>query len=203
FEEAAAAGLVYTTAWRMLITRAQLRAGETVLIVGSGGGVNSAAIQIAKLAGARVTVLAGGAQKAERAKALGADDVIDYHATPEWDREVMRRTAKQGVDVIVDNVGEKTWTKSLKAAAKGGRIVTVGGTTGYNPQAGINYIMWKQLSIHGSTMGNRREFRTVMGLVFDGRLKPVVDRVMPLSQGREAQELLARGEPFGKIVLTP
>lgn len=203
FETAAAASLTFVTAWRMLKTRAELAPGESVLVVGSGGGVNTAAIQIAKLLGARVTVLAGGPEKAKRALAIGADDVIDYRATPEWARETHKRTAGAGFDVVVDNVGRSTWEKSLKAVARGGRVVTVGGTTGYDPSAGLNYVFWKQISVLGSTMGTRAEYDEVMGHVFEGRLKPVIDRVVPLERAGEAFEALEKGENFGKIVVKP
>ncbi len=201
--DAAAAALVFLTAWRMLVTRARLRAGETVLVVGSGGGVNSAAIQIARLAGAsRVFVAAGGPQKAERARAIGATDVVDYRTAP-FDKEVHRLTARRGVDVVVDNVGKATWERSLRAATRGGRVVTVGGTTGYDPPAFLNQVFWKQLDVIGSTMGTRAEFETVMTLLFAGRLRAVVDRVLPLADGVEAMRALEAGENFGKIVLVP
>lgn len=202
-EEAAAAALVFVTAWRMLISRGNLRAGETVLVVGSGGGVNSAAIQIARLAGAsRVFVAGGSDEKLARARELGATDVIHYKTT-EFERAVFKATEKRGVDVVVDNVGAATYEKSLRALARGGRMVVVGGTTGYNPPAALNQVFWKQVSIIGSTMGSRAEFDRVMDLVFAGRLRGLVDRVVPLSRGAEAFAALEAGEPFGKIVLDP
>ncbi|HVL49644.1 MAG TPA: zinc-binding dehydrogenase [Candidatus Thermoplasmatota archaeon] len=201
-DEAAAASLVFLTAWRMLVTRARVRAGETVLVVGSGGGVNSAAIQIAKLAGARVLAVAGGPEKVAAAKALGADEVADYKEV-DFSRWAFERTGKEGADVVVDNVGAATWTKSLKAVARGGRIVTVGGTTGYEPPAGINYVFWKEIEILGSTMGTRREFETVMDLVYRGRLKSVLSHRFPLDQAVEATRVLEAGEAFGKVVIEP
>ncbi|HVM45877.1 MAG TPA: zinc-binding dehydrogenase, partial [Candidatus Thermoplasmatota archaeon] len=153
--DAAAGALTAVTAWRML-SRARLAPGETVLVVGGAGGVNTMAIQIARHLGARVLATATGDEKAAVAKELGAEAVLP--AASDWHKEVMRLTQKRGADVVVDNVGEATWGKSIRAAARGGRIVTVGGTTGYNPPAEINQVMWKQLEIIGSTMGSRPEF---------------------------------------------
>jgi NADPH:quinone reductase-like Zn-dependent oxidoreductase len=202
-EDAAATCLVYLTAWRMMITRGQLKAGETVLVVGSGGGVNTAAIQIARLAGAsRVFVAGGSKEKLDQALELGATDVINYNEEP-FEKAVFKATGKRGVDLVVDNVGEATWTKSLRAVRHGGRILTVGGTTGYNPGAAINLIFWKQVSVIGSTMGTRREFDTVMDLVFQGRLKAVVDRVIPLSKAKDGIAALEHGDVAGKVVITP
>lgn len=200
--DAAAASLVFLTAWRMLVTRAQLRAGESVLVVGGAGGVNSAAIQIAKLCGASpVLVVATTPEKQKLARDLGADATLD--AAGDWHKEAFALTHKAGVDVVVDNVGERTWGKSLRAVARGGRVVTVGGTTGYNPPAEINQVMWKQVSIVGSTMGNPSEFATVMDLVFRGRLRAVVDREWPLAEGAEAYRHLAEGRAEGKVLLAP
>lgn len=198
--EAAAASLVFLTAWRMLVGRAQVRAGEDVLIVGAGGGVNSAAIQIAHLAGARVFAVASNAEKGEKARALGADVIID-RSRENWSRVVWQQTGKRGVDVVVDNVGATTFFDSIRALAKGGRLVTVGNSSGPKTEVDIRYIWSKQISILGSTMGNRDDFARVMGLVFAGKLRAVVDRIMPLAAAREAQALLERGEQFGKIVL--
>lgn len=197
--EAAAAALTGVTAWRML-RRGRLVAGETVLVVGGAGGVNSMAIQIAKLAGAvSVIVTATGEEKAALAKRLGADHVLP--AASDWHKEVSRLTGGRGADLVVDNVGEATWGKSIRAAARGGRIVTVGGTTGYNPSAEINQVMWKQLEIIGSTMGTREEFDAAMDLVFVGRLQAVVDEEFPLERGADAYARLASGGAVGKVVL--
>jgi NADPH:quinone reductase-like Zn-dependent oxidoreductase len=199
--EAAAAALTGVTAWRMLITRGRLHAGESVLVVGGGGGVNTMAIQIAKLAGAApIFATATGEEKAALAKRLGADHVLP--AASDWHREIARLTEKRGVDVVVDNVGLATWGKSLRAAARGGRIVTVGGTTGYDPPMEINQVMWKQLEIIGSTMGTREEFDTAMDLLFAGRLKAIVDEEFPLERGAEAYQRLADGKAAGKVVLS-
>lgn len=198
--DAAAASLVFLTAWRMLVTRGRLRAGESVLVVGAAGGVNAAAIQIAKLCGASPIIAVGtSAEKLALAKAHGADHLLP--ADGAWEKEVFRITGKRGADVVVDNVGEKTWGRSLRAAARGGRIVTVGGTTGYNPPAEINQVFWKQLEIVGSTMGTPQEFATVMGLLFEGRLKAVVDREYPVAEGVEAYRRLAEGKAEGKVLI--
>ncbi len=201
YERAAAPLLVGVTAWHMLIGVGQLRAGEVVLVVGAGGGVNSMASQIAKLAGAHVIALTSGEHKMERATELGADQVLDYRATPKWAREVLELTGGRGVDVAVDNVGQATIDQSIKALARGGRILTVGNTSGPLTQIDIRYLFVKQIAWIGSTMGSHHEFRTMLDLVWRGRLKPVIDRVMPLAQGIEAFGLMERGEQFGKLVL--
>jgi NADPH:quinone reductase-like Zn-dependent oxidoreductase len=202
FVKAAAPLLVSLTAWRMLILRADLRAGESVLVVGAGGGVNSMAIQIAKLAGAMVIAVASSAEKAEKAKALGADMVID-RSRVDWVREVLNLTHKRGVDVVVDNVGQATLTGSMQAAARGGRIVIVGNTSGPRAEIDIRFIFAKQISLIGSTMGNHEDFRVVTDLLWKGRLSPVIDRVFPLSDGIEAYRLMEAGGQFGKILLKP
>ena len=202
FPDAAAPLLVSLTAWRMLILRAGLRAGESVLVVGAGGGVNTAAIQIAKLAGATVYVVAGNGEKAHRALALGADVVID-RSEQDWGRKIYRLTGKRGVDVVVDNVGQATLTTSMMSAARGGRVVIVGNTTGPNAEIDIRFIFGKQISLIGSTMGSHHDFRVVTDLLWQGKIKPVIDRVMPLSEGKAAYGLMERGEFFGKIVLVP
>lgn len=186
----------------MLIHRAKLRAGESVLVVGAGGGVNSMAIQIAKLAGATVYVVASDARKAERARELGAHMVLD-RSKVDWSREIYKRTGKRGVDLVVDNVGRATINTSMRAVARGGRIVIVGNTSGPEAEIDIRYIFGKQISLIGSTMGTHQDFRDVTALLWAGKLKTVVDRILPLSDGFEAYALLERGEHFGKIVLTP
>ena len=203
FPQAAAPLLVSLTAWRMLIQRAKLRAGESVLIVGAGGGVNSMAIQIAKLTGATVYALTSTEEKMERARELGADVVLNYREDPRWSKTIYKMTGRRGVDVVVDNVGQATLAHSLRAVARGGRIVIVGNTSGPQAEIDIRFIFGKQISIIGSTMGTHQDFHDVMGLVWAGKLKPVVDRVMPLSEGKAAFEILERGEQFGKIVLAP
>ncbi len=201
FEQAAAAALVFQTAWHSLVTRGQLRAGETVLVVGAGGGVNTASIQIAKLAGCKVYVAGSDAGKCARAEALGADVTID-RSQDDWGKKVYQLTNKRGVDVVVDNVGAATMMTSLRCARKGGRILTVGNTAGAKFEFDNRYMFGKHLSLIGSTMSTRADFAAVMGLVFAGKLKPVVDAAFPLSDIRAAHERMERGEVFGKIVLS-
>ncbi len=197
---AAAGALVYHTAWHSLITRAGLRPGESVLVVGASGGVNSASIQIAKLAGAQVIVVGSSPQKLDFARLQGADKLIDRSKEENWSRTVYELTARSGVDVIVDNVGI-TFPLSFRAAARGGRILTVGNTGGPKFEIDNRYIFNKHLSILGSTMGTHADFVTVMGLIFDGKLTPPVGDVFPLSQAGAAQECLENGRQMGKIVL--
>jgi NADPH:quinone reductase-like Zn-dependent oxidoreductase len=202
FPRAAAPLLVSLAAWHMLIHRARLRAGESVLVVGAGGGVNSMAIQIAKLAGAMVYVVAGNKEKGSKAQELGADVVLD-RSQVDWGREIYKLTGKRGVDVVVDNVGKATLETSMKAVVRGGRIVIIGNTSGPHAEIDIRYIFGKQISLIGSTMGTHQDFRDVISLLWAGKLKPVIDRVMALSKGREAYEIVEKGRQFGKIVLTP
>ncbi len=197
---AAAAGLVYHTAWHSLITRGQLRPSETVLVVGASGGVNTASIQIAKLTGATVIVVGAGPEKLALAASLGADVVIDRVAQENWSREVYKLTDKRGVDVVVDNVGT-TYYHSFRAARKGGRILTVGNTGGAKFEIDNRYIFGKHLSLIGSSMGTINDFKTVMSLVFECKLQPVIDRTYPLEEARAAQARLESGEQMGKVVL--
>lgn len=201
FEEAAAAPLVFATAWRGLITRARLRPGETVLVTGASGGVGSAAVQIARLAGARVFAVTT-SENVERVRSLGADVVYDRTAV-DYSKEVWKDTGKRGVDVVFDSVGQATWAGNVRALARGGRLVVYGATTGPTAETDLRVVFWKQVEIIGTTMSSRHEFERVMGLVFGGRLKPVVDVVWPLDRAREAHERLERGDQFGKIVLVP
>jgi NADPH2:quinone reductase len=200
FPQAAAPVLVFLTAWRMLVKRAQVKAGETVAIVGAGGGVNSAAIQICKHLSAEVYAITSTPEKMQKAQELGADHVINYKAE-DWSKAVFLATGKRGVDVVVDNVGAATWMQSIRVLARGGRLVTVGGTAGPQVEMDLRLVFRKQISIIGSTMGSHKDFRDVMSLIWSGELHPVIDRVMPLSEGRAVHELLERGEQFGKIVL--
>jgi NADPH:quinone reductase-like Zn-dependent oxidoreductase len=202
FPEAAAPLLVSLTAWRMLVHQAGLRAGETVLVVGAGGGVNSIAIQIAKLAGAFVYTVASNAEKAEQARQLGADVVLD-RSQVNWGKEIFKLTARRGVDVVVDNVGKDTITTSMQAVTRGGRIVIVGNTSGPQAEIDIRFIFGKQISLIGSTMGSHQDFRDVINLLWAGKIKPVIHKVMPLSEGREAYKMMQEGKQFGKIVLAP
>jgi NADPH:quinone reductase-like Zn-dependent oxidoreductase len=185
----------------MLITAGRLRPGEAVLVVGAGGGVNSVAIQIAKLAGATVLVIAADAEKAAKARALGADLAIDRSAEPNWSKAVYTATSRRGVDVVVDNVGAATWGNSLRCLAKGGRLLTVGGTTGYEAVTPVNLMFGKHLSIVGSTMGTQADFEAVMTQVWAGKVKPVVDRVFPLAEYPAALARMMAGEGFGKILI--
>lgn len=201
FQQAAAAGLVYVTAWHSLITRGQLRAGESVLIVGAGGGVNSASIQIAKLAGAKVYVVGSSAERCAQAQALGADVTINREEYPDWSKAVYGLTDKRGVDVVVDNVGVGTLNSSIRSARIGGRILIVGGTTGYAAEINVAQLFKKQISLIGSTMGPHQDYVTVMNLVFSGQLNAVIGAVFPLEEARQAQETLENFSSFGKVVL--
>ena len=201
FEEAAAVPLVFQTAWRGLVTRARVRAGDAVLVTGASGGAATAAIQIAKLAGARVFAVTTG-KNVERVRELGADVVYDRTAV-DFSKELWKDTGKRGVDVIFDSVGEATWTQNLRALTRGGRIVVYGATTGPNAESDLRQVFWKQLEILGTTMASRGEFEAVMRLVLRGEMRAVVDVVWPLDRAREAHERLERGGQFGKIVLTP
>ncbi len=197
---AAAAGLVFHTAWHSLIVRGNLRLGETVLVVGASGGVNTACIQIAKMVGATVFVVGSSTEKLVLAESLGADFLIDRSQEADWAKAVYFMTGKRGVDVVVDNVGT-TFPISFRAAVKGGRILTVGNTAAPVFEIDNRYIFGKHLSILGSSMGTRRDFADVMDLIFAGRLRPVVGQTFPLHEARAAQELLERGEQKGKITL--
>ena len=201
FASAAAAGLVFHTAWHSLISRGRLQAGESVLVVGASGGVNTACIQVAKLAGATVFVVGSKAEKLELAASLGADVLIDRSQEPNWSKAVYLATGREGVDLVVDNVGAPTMMMSIRAARKGGRILTVGNTGGPEVTLDNRYIFGKHLAILGSTMGTHRDFATVMGLVFDGKLRPVIDRTYPLERAAEAERRLEAGEQMGKIIL--
>jgi NADPH:quinone reductase-like Zn-dependent oxidoreductase len=200
FEEAAAVPLVFLTAWHMLITRAQLKPSEDVLILGAGSGVGSAAIQIAKVAGARVIATAGSEAKLAKAKELGADEVIQ-HSKQNIADEVKRITNRRGVDVVFEHVGQATWEQSVRSLAVGGRLVTCGATTGFEGKIDIRYLFTRNLSILGTYMGGKAELFEVLKLVARGELKPVVDIVLPLEQAAAAQERLEKREQFGKIVL--
>ena len=198
--EAAAFTLATLTAWRMLVTRADLQSGERVLIWGIGGGVAVACLQIAKLIGAHVTVTSSSDEKLARARELGADDTINYVGV-DVGREIRKRTEKRGVNVVVDSVGEATWTQSLGALGKKGRLVTCGGTSGPMVTTDVRRLFWNQWSILGSTMGSESEFRAIVAHFNAGRLRPPVDSVFPLADGREAFERMQNKEQFGKIVV--
>lgn len=201
FEGAAAAGLVYVTAWHSLMTRGALRAGESVLIIGAGGGVNTASLQIAKLAGAKVYMVGSTAEKCEQARQLGADVVINREEDPNWSKAMYKLTNKQGVDIVIDNVGQATLNDSIRSAKIGGRVLIVGNTSGPKVEIDIRQIFARQISIIGSTMGPHQDYVKVMNLVFDGALSPVVGKVFALEDVREAEQTLAEFDVFGKVVL--
>jgi NADPH:quinone reductase-like Zn-dependent oxidoreductase len=200
FEEAAAFPLVFATAYRMLVTRAGLREGEWVLVWGIGAGVATASLVIAKALGARVLVTSSSDEKLARARELGADAAIATDADVAGEAKTL--TDGHGIDIVVEHVGEATWKTSLQVARRGGRIAVCGATSGPNPPANLHRIFWKQLSVYGSTMGTREDFRAVYELVASGRARPIVDRVFPLSEARAAHEYLESGRQFGKVVLS-
>lgn len=200
FEDAAAFPLVYLTAWRMLITRGRLRAGEDVLIWGAGAGVGTACVQLAKLTGARVIATASSAAKAKAVAELGADVVLDPGREDVVDR-IRALTGKRGVDVVVDYVGKDTWARSLRCLRSGGRLLTCGATSGHDPAEDLRHVFYRQLEIIGSTMGSDRELHDVLGLLFKKRIRPRVDVVLPLSEVREAQRRIESRAVCGKIVL--
>jgi NADPH:quinone reductase-like Zn-dependent oxidoreductase len=200
FEQAAAFPLVYETAYRMLVTRAGLRAGEWVLAWGVGSGIGTATLSLAGALGARVIATSSSDEKLARASELGAEVTIN-HASEDVASRVKEATGGHGADVVVEHVGEATWQTSLAVAASGGRVAVCGATTGPNPKAALHRIWWKQLSVLGSTMGTRGDFEGAYALVADGRAPVVVDSVLPLADARAAHERMERGEHMGKIVL--
>jgi zinc-binding alcohol dehydrogenase/oxidoreductase len=200
FETAAAFPLVFETAYRMLVTRAGLQPDEWVLVWGIGSGVATAALAIAKALGARVIVTSSSDAKLERARELGADAAVN-HASGDVVVAVKEATDGRGADVVVEHVGEATWKTSLAAARNGARVTVCGATSGPNPPAQLHRIWWKQLTILGSTMGTREDFEAVYELVASGRVRPVVDEVIPLEDARAAHERMEAGEQLGKIVL--
>jgi NADPH:quinone reductase-like Zn-dependent oxidoreductase len=200
FHLAAGAALVYQTAWHSLITRGKLQAGETVLVVGAGGGVNAASIDIAKYCGAQVVVIGSDADKLKKAESMGADILIDRSKNENWSKAVFLATNKQGVNIVVDNVGT-TFMHSLRTLKKGGRLLTVGNSGGPKFEIDNRYMFAKHLSIIGSTMSNLAEFATVMDLVVAEKLKPVLDKSFPLRDAAAAQEYLWHGKNFGKVTL--
>ena len=202
FEEAAAFPLVFLTAWHMLIGRARLQAGETVLVHAAGSGVGHAAVQIAKHLGACVYATVGADWKVPKAKALGADAVIHAQQEP-LEPRIKTLTHGRGIDVVVEHVGPQTWESSVRLLAKGGRLVTCGATTGPSVPLDLRYVFSRQLTILGSMMGNRAELRTVRELIGARKLRPIVDTVLPLQEARAAQERLLRRDVFGKLVLVP
>jgi NADPH:quinone reductase-like Zn-dependent oxidoreductase len=202
FEEAASMPLVFLTAWHMLVGRASLKAGETVLVLAAGSGVGIAAVQIAKMLGATVFATASSEAKLARARELGADAGILYEAV-DFAAEARRLTGKRGVDVVFEHTGEATWEQSIASLARGGRLVTCGASSGFNGRTDLRALFAKHISLHGSYMGRIAEFDEVLKHIRSGRLKPVVDRVLPLREARAAHEAMEKREQFGKIVLVP
>jgi NADPH:quinone reductase-like Zn-dependent oxidoreductase len=200
YHDAAAAALVYQTAWHSLITRGNLRPGETVLIVGASGGVNTASIRVAKLAGARVFVVGSSAAKLDLARKLGADMVIDRSREEDWSKAAFLASGKQGMDVVVDNVGT-TFMPSLRTLRKGGRLLTVGTTGGRQFEIDNRYIFNRHLTIIGSTMSHLKDFKTVMDLIVAGQLEPIRDQIFHLQDAASAQRRLESGDQLGKITL--
>ncbi len=202
FVQAASVPLSFLTAYHMLVTKAKLQAGETVLVLGAGSGVGIAAIQIAKAYNANVVATAGTDAKLRKSLELGADYTIN-HKSKKVSEEARKYTEGRGVDVVVEHPGKATWDESLRSVAKGGRIVTCGATTGYDAVTDIRYVFVKEISIFGSYMGGSGELLRVLELFKQRRLRPVVDISMPLSNAKEAQIRMEKSEHFGKIVLTP
>lgn len=200
--EAASICLVFLTAWNMLVRRAELRAGETVLVHAGLSGVGSAAVQIANVLGARVIATAGGPEKCQRVQALGAHHVIDYRAK-DFASEVRSLTGKAGVDVVFEHVGAATFEGSIRCLARGGRVVTCGATTGGSVQISLHQVFFKSLSILGSTMGSKGDLRTILRMFDQGRFRPVLDRTLPMAEVGEAHRLLESREALGKIALVP
>jgi len=202
FEEASSIPLVFLTTWHMLVERTNLKPGETLLVHAAGSGVGSAAIQIGKLLGARVFATASTDAKLEKAKSFGADETINYQQVDFLDA-VRRLTGKRGVDVVFEHTGEATWEKSIRSLARSGRLVTCGATSGFKGNLDIRYLFSRQISLHGSYMGAKCELLEVMKFFEDGRLRPVVDRTLPLEQASEAHRALEDRAQFGKVILIP
>ena len=201
FIEASAFPLTFLTAWHMLLTRARLQAGELVLVIGGGSGVGQAAIQIARLHGARVIATAGTDEKLARARALGAHETVN-HTSGDLAADVRRLTNGRGVDVVVEHVGTATWDRSVRSLARGGRLVTCGATTGHDARIDLRFLFSRQLSLLGSYMGRKAELLRAAEFLFSGELMPIIDRVYPLAEAAEAHRRLEAREGFGKIVLT-
>lgn len=201
-DKAAAAPLTFLTAWRMLVTQAGIKQDEYIFIHGAGGGVSVAAVQIAKYFGAKVVITTSIPEKIEKVKKLGADYVINYKEMPDYGKYVFSEiTKKSGIDIVIDSVGTPTFQNSLRLLKPGGRLVTCGVTSGPTSEIDIRQIFWKQLEVKGSTMSNQKEFRDVMKLVFEGKITPVIDKIFPLEQVKEAEGYLNKGGQFGKVLL--
>ncbi|MGH9901365.1 MAG: zinc-binding dehydrogenase [Pyrinomonadaceae bacterium] len=202
WEEAAALPLVTVTAWHMLVTRAGVQPGEDVLVHAAGSGVGSVGIQIAKLRGARVIATASSEEKREKARALGADEVVDY-TQKDWPREVRRLTDKKGVEVVFEHTGAETWPGSIQSLARDGRLVTCGATSGFDARTDIRQLFYRHLTFLGSFMGSKAELLDAMKFIERGQIRGVVDRALPLAEARRAHELMQDRAQFGKLVLRP
>ncbi len=202
FEQAAAMPLVFLTAWHMLVARCNLQPGETVLVHAAGSGVGSAAVQIAKLWGANVIATASSDDKLELAKQLGADETINY-VEKDFFREVRQMTNKRGADIVFEHTGQATWEGSVRSLARGGRLVTCGATSGFEAKFDLRMLFFKNLSFLGSTMGSRGEVVKILEHAASGRLKPVIDRVLPLADVQAAHEVVESRAQFGKVILVP
>jgi NADPH:quinone reductase-like Zn-dependent oxidoreductase len=202
WEEAAALPLVTVTAWHMLVTRARVQPGEDVLIHAAGSGVGSIGIQVAKLRGARVLATAGSDEKLEKAREIGADEVINY-TNADWSREVRRLTGKQGVDVVFEHTGAETWPGSISALKRNGRLVTCGATSGFDARTDIRQLFYRHLTFLGSFMGSKAELLDAMKFIKSGAIRAVVDQTLPLFEAGRAHELMEDRAQFGKLVLVP
>ncbi len=203
FEQAAALPIAYGTAWRMLITRGQIKTGEHVFILGASGGVGTGAVQIAKMCGCIVYAAASSEDKLQRLKTLGADVLVNYAEQPEFHRFIKSTTHGVGVDVVVNYTGGDTWVKSLKCIKLGGRLLTCGATAGYDPQTDIRYIWRKEMDIRGSDGWQRQDLIDLLEAVRSGKINPVIDRVLPLEDTAEGHRLLEDREVFGKVIIVP
>jgi NADPH:quinone reductase-like Zn-dependent oxidoreductase len=202
FERSAAVPLVFLTAWEMLVEKARVLPGETVVILGAGSGVGTAAIQVARLHGARVIAVSGSADKLARARKLGAEEGIDLSRS-DLREEIRRLTGRRGADVVIEHVGKATWERSVSGLARGGRVVTCGATTGADVSLNLRQVFFKNLSILGSTMGSRAHLFAIFRHLEAGRLSPVIDTVLPMDRVQDAHRLLEERKVFGKIILTP
>ncbi|MFX0058607.1 MAG: zinc-binding dehydrogenase [Candidatus Hodarchaeota archaeon] len=201
-DKAAAAPLTFLTAYRSLVTQANVKPNEFVFIHGAGGGVSSAAIQIAKFLGAIVITTTSSNEKIQKAKRLGADYVLNYNENPDYDKYVFTEiTKRQGIDVVLDSIGKSTFQNSLRLLKPGGRLVTPGSTTGPLTEIDLRQIFWKQLTIMGSTMSNQGEFREVMNLIFSNKLNPEIDKIFPIEEIVDAEKYLSEGKQFGKLLI--
>ncbi len=202
WHEAAALPLVTVTAWHMLVTRANIQPGEDVLIHAAGSGVGSIGIQVAKLRGARVIATAGSDEKLTKALELGADEGVNY-SNPEWPKEIRRLTGKAGVDIVFEHTGAATWPGSIRSLKPNGRLVTCGATSGYDASTDLRQVFYRHLNLLGSFMGTKSEMLDAMKFIENGKLRAVIDRVLPLEQAASAHKLIEDRAQFGKLVLQP